>query len=93
MRPIDKQIVLCVFGTLLEWYDFSLFAALTPIIAGIFFPLSNHFAAMMSTFVVFASGFIMRPIGAAFFGHLGDKIGRESTRIDWIFYKKIIVRI
>src|SRR3990167_990695 len=79
MRSITKQIALCTFGTLFEWYDFSLFAALAPIISEIFFPHSSHFAAMMSTFVVFASGFIMRPIGAIFFGHLGDKIGRKST--------------
>jgi MFS transporter, MHS family, proline/betaine transporter len=79
MRSLTKQIALCTFGMLFEWYDFSLFAALTPIISEIFFPHSSHFAAMMSTFVVFASGFIMRPIGAIFFGHLGDKIGRKST--------------
>lgn len=79
MRSLTKQIALCTFGTLFEWYDFSLFAALAPIISEIFFPHSSHFVAMMSTFVVFASGFIMRPIGAVFFGHLGDKIGRKST--------------
>ena len=89
MRPLIKQIVLCTFGTLLEWYDFSLFAALAPIIAEIFFPHSNHFSAMMSTFVVFASGFIMRPIGAIFFGHLGDKIGRKSTLLITIFIMTI----
>lgn len=79
MRLITKQILLCTLGTLLEWYDFSLFAALSPVISEIFFPHSNHFAAMMSIFVIFASGFIMRPLGAIFFGHLGDKVGRKST--------------
>lgn len=79
MRSLTKQIALCTFGTLFEWYDFSLFAASAPIISEIFFPHSSHFAAMMSTFVVFASGFIMRPIGTVFFGHLGDRIGRKST--------------
>lgn len=79
MKLLTKQVALCAFGTLLEWYDFSLFAALTPIISEIFFPHNSHLTAMMMTFVVFASGFIMRPIGALFFGHLGDKIGRKST--------------
>ena len=79
MRFLTKQVCLCTIGTMLEWYDFSLFASLAPIISEIFFPRSNQFAAMMLIFVVFASGFIMRPIGAIFFGHLGDKIGRKST--------------
>lgn len=85
MKSITKQIALCTFGTLFEWYDFSLFATLAPVISGIFFPHSSHFAAMMSIFVVFASGFIMRPVGAIFFGHLGDKVGRKSTLLITIF--------
>ncbi len=89
MKPIIKQIILCTFGTLLEWYDFSLFAALAPLIAEIFFPQSNHYAGMMSAFVVFASGFMMRPIGAAFFGHLGDKMGRKSTLLITVFIMTI----
>lgn len=79
MKSVTKQITLCVLGTLLEWYDFSLFAALGPIIAETFFPSRNNFAAMILTMLIFASGFIMRPIGAIIFGHLGDKIGRKST--------------
>ena len=89
MKSITKQIALCTFGTLFEWYDFSLFAALAPIISEIFFPYSSHFTAMISTFVVFASGFIMRPIGAIFFGHLGDKIGRKSTLLITVFIMTI----
>src|SRR3990167_3081381 len=89
MKSITKQIILCTFGTLFEWYDFSLFAALAPIISEIFFPHSSHFAAMMSIFVVFASGFIMRPIGAIFFGHLGDRIGRKSTLLITVFIMTI----
>jgi len=79
MRHIAKQVALCTFGTILEWYDFSLFAALTAIMSVIFFPHTDKYAAMMSTFAVFASGFIMRPIGGIFFGQLGDRIGRKST--------------
>lgn len=89
MRAITKQIALCTFGTLFEWYDFSLFAALAPIFSEIFFPNSSHFAGMMSTFIVFASGFIMRPVGAIFFGQLGDRIGRKSTLLITIFLMSI----
>lgn len=79
MNTNTRQILLCVFGTVLEWYDFSLFAALTPIIAEIFFSSAVPFTALLLTFATFSSGFLMRPIGAIFFGHLGDRIGRKST--------------
>jgi len=79
MSSPTKQIAFCTIGTMLEWYDFSLFSSLAAILSQIFFPRANHFAAMMSVFAVFASGFIMRPIGAIFFGHLADKLGRKST--------------
>ncbi|MBX9705361.1 MAG: MFS transporter, partial [Gammaproteobacteria bacterium] len=49
------------------------------------FPSSNHFAAIMSTLAVFASGFITRPIGALIFGHLGDTLGRKYTLLATIF--------
>jgi MHS family proline/betaine transporter-like MFS transporter len=76
---MKKQILFCVIGTILEWYDFSLFASLAAIISSLFFPHKSQLAAMIWTFSIFASGFIMRPIGAIFFGHLGDKIGRKSS--------------
>jgi MHS family proline/betaine transporter-like MFS transporter len=61
---LRKQVFYCVSGTILEWYDFSLFASLTPLIAAIFFPKIESHIAILWTFAVFASGFIMRPIGA-----------------------------
>ncbi len=85
MISLKKQVLLCTFGTMLEWYDFSLFASLTVIISSIFFPKTDTSHAIMYTFMVFASGFLMRPIGAIFFGHLGDKIGRKSTLLLTIF--------
>lgn len=68
-------------GTILEWYDFSLFAFLTPIIAAKFFPQGDSFAGLMMTYTVFAIGFLVRPIGAAMFGHWGDRFGRKRTLI------------
>lgn len=79
MRVEIKQVVLCTLGTMFEWYDFSLFASLTPLLSEIFFPNSNPVASLMSTLMIFAGGFIMRPVGAIFFGHFGDRIGRKST--------------
>jgi MHS family proline/betaine transporter-like MFS transporter len=85
MNTLKKQIALCTLGSLFEWYEFTVFASLTPIISILFFPHSSHFAAMMSTFAVLASGYIMRPLGALFFGHLGDTLGRKTTLLITIF--------
>jgi MHS family proline/betaine transporter-like MFS transporter len=85
MASLKKQITLCTLGTIFEWYDFSLFACLTPILSQIFFQNSNHVAALMATFAIFASGYVMRPLGAIFFGHLGDKLGRKYTLLITIF--------
>ncbi|MGC9119005.1 MAG: MFS transporter [Thermoproteus sp.] len=66
-------------GTLIEWYDFFAYASLSPIIASLFFPKGNPAAAIIGTWLIFATGFVVRPIGALVFGHLGDRIGRKST--------------
>jgi MHS family proline/betaine transporter-like MFS transporter len=68
-------------GTIFEWYDFSLFAFLTPLLATIFFPHQNKFTSLMFTYAIFAIGFFVRPIGAILFGHLGDRIGRKKTLV------------
>lgn len=85
MISVKKQVALCTLGTVFEWYEFTVFASLTPFLSVLFFPSSNHFAAIMSTLAVFASGFITRPIGALIFGHLGDTIGRKYTLLATIF--------
>lgn len=66
-------------GNILEWYDFGLFLYLAPILSQHFFrfSVSNH--SLLITFMVFAAGFIMRPVGAILFGHSGDRIGRAQT--------------
>ncbi|EKD72215.1 MAG: Proline permease [uncultured bacterium] len=86
MGSTKKQVALCTLGTIFEWYEFTVFASLTPIISQLFFPRSNHLEAMMSTFAIFASGYIMRPLGAFFFGHVGDTLGRKYTLLITIFF-------
>ncbi|HEX4045608.1 MAG TPA: MFS transporter, partial [Gammaproteobacteria bacterium] len=66
-------------GTILEWYDFALFAYLTPLLAALFFPSDHPYTAMMLTYAIFAVGYFVRPLGAVLFGHLGDRIGRKKT--------------
>jgi len=85
MSSIKKQVTLCTIGTVLEWYDFCLFSCLAPILSQIFFRQNNHFTALMYTFAIFASGYLMRPLGAVFFGYLGDKLARKSTLLLTIF--------
>ena len=66
-------------GTIVEWYDFYLYATLTPFLSPLFFPGDNPTAVQLSGFAVYAAGFLVRPFGAVVFGALGDIIGRKYT--------------
>src|SRR6516225_4529622 len=66
-------------GTLIEWYDFYLYGVLAVFFAKYFFPPGNDNLALLASLAVFWFGFILRPFGALFFGHLGDLIGRKFT--------------
>lgn len=66
-----------LIGSSLEWYDFALYGCFANLIAQHFFPPSDHQAALLGTFAVFAIGFLARPLGAIVFGHLGDRQGRR----------------
>jgi MFS family permease len=64
-------------GTVIEWYDFYIFGSLATVLAGHFFPKENPTAAFLSTLATFATGFVVRPFGAVFFGRIGDLVGRK----------------
>ncbi len=66
-------------GTLIEWYDFYIFGSMATIIADHFFPKGNETVALLSTLATFATGFVVRPFGAIFFGRMGDLLGRKHT--------------
>src|SRR5437879_13395343 len=66
-------------GTVFEWYDFYLYATLAPFFASLFFPAGNATAALLSAFVTYAAGFLVRPFGALVFGRIGDIVGRKYT--------------
>lgn len=68
-------------GTIFEAYDFILFGSLAPLISRQFFAGVNETAAFIFTLLIFASGFVVRPIGALIFGRMGDKTGRKKTFI------------
>lgn len=67
------------FGTFLEWYDFLTFAALAVWFAPLFFPPDNPTAALLASLATFGAGMVVRPLGAALFGSLGDRIGRRKV--------------
>src|SRR5208282_5525974 len=65
-------------GNLLEWYDFGLYGLLAPVLAPLFFPSIDPVAALIGAYGGFALGFMMRPLGGAVLGNLGDRIGRGT---------------
>lgn len=68
-------------GTVVEWFDFAVYGFMAPIIAQTFFRSEDPVVALLQTFAVFAVAFALRPLGGAFFGVLGDKIGRKRVLI------------
>lgn len=81
MESQRMTIAAGLFGNALEWYDFILYANFAPIIATLFFPTKNAMTSLVITFVVFASGFWVRPFGAILFGYIGDHLGRRAALI------------
>ena len=74
-----KVAVAACFGTFLEWYDFLTFATLAVVFAPLFFPSSNPMTGLLASLATFGVGMVVRPIGAAFFGSMGDRIGRKPV--------------
>ncbi len=77
MQQITKVIFSSLICNTLLWYDHMLFGHLINIIGGVFFPSDDQLTSVLKAFGVFAVGFLMRPVGAAIFGHIGDKHGRR----------------
>ena len=75
-----KKIALATcFGTFLEWYDFLIFATLAVVFGPLFFPSQDAASGLLASLAIFGIGMVVRPIGAAFFGSLGDRIGRKPV--------------
>ncbi len=74
-----SSILAAITGNVIEWYDFTLYIFLAPAIAHNFFSESDNVNTMLSTFLIFAMGFFIRPFGSIIFGHLGDRLGRSTT--------------
>ena len=69
-------------GTAVEFYDFYIYATAASLVFGpLFFPSSSPAMQLMASYASFAVAFFARPLGAAVFGHYGDRIGRKSTLV------------
>lgn len=66
-------------GNLMEWYDFALYGVLAATLGELFFPHGSRLVALLSVFGVFAAGYVMRLVGGALFGHVGDRLGRRRA--------------
>ncbi|MBV8736210.1 MAG: MHS family MFS transporter [Alphaproteobacteria bacterium] len=81
-RQLRRALIASTVGTTIEWYDFLLYGQVTGLVFGkLFFPKSDPMVGVLQAFAVFFVGFVGRPIGAAIFGHWGDRIGRKATLI------------
>lgn len=78
-RSYPKIATAACFGTFLEWYDFLTFATLAVAFAPLFFPSSDPITGLLASLATFGAGMVVRPLGAAFFGSLGDRIGRRPV--------------
>ena len=72
-----RVIAASTAGTMIEWYDFFIFGSLATIISTQFYPAGSATANFLKTLATFAVGFAVRPLGALFFGRLGDLVGRK----------------
>lgn len=80
-RAVRRGVVAGVVGNILEWYDFALFGFFAQQIGAHFFPADDPTASLIAAFGTFAAGFIMRPVGGALFGWVGDRFGRKQALI------------
>jgi MFS family permease len=79
---LRKAVIASTIGTTIEWYDFFIYGTAAGLVFGkLYFPHENPLTATLAAFGTYFIGFVGRPIGAAIFGHYGDRIGRKATLI------------
>src|SRR5262245_58829601 len=79
---VRRAVVASAVGTAIEWYDFFLYGvAAALVVPGRFFPKEDPYTGTLLAFSTYFVGFASRPIGAAIFGHYGDRIGRKTSLI------------
>jgi MHS family proline/betaine transporter-like MFS transporter len=79
--PPSKVILSCIAGNTLEWFDFAVYGYIAPLMATQFFPSEHYPSSLLLMYSVFALGFFVRPLGAIFFGYIGDIFGRKQALV------------
>jgi len=82
-RPnLVRAVIASTVGTAIEWYDFFLYSTVTGLVfAKEFFPKSEPLVGTLEAFLIYAVGFVARPVGALIFGHYGDRMGRKAALV------------
>ena len=81
-KQVRRAMIAGTVGTSIEWYDFFLYGTAAALVfPHLFFPGASAYAGALASFATYAVGFAARPVGAAIFGHFGDRIGRKATLI------------
>ena len=81
-KQLYRAVIASTIGTTIEWYDFFLYSTVTGLVfAKLYFPKSDPLSARCKRSAFMPSASLARPVGAAIFGHYGDRIGRKSTLI------------
>src|SRR6201984_2901409 len=81
-RQLRRAVIASTIGTTIEWYDFFLYSTVTGLVfAKLYFPQSEPLVGTLQAFTIYAVGFAAPPVGAAIFGHWGDRLGRKSALI------------
>ena len=81
-KQLYRAVIASTIGTTIEWYDFFLYSIVTGLVfAKLYFPNSEPLTGTLQAFGIYAVGFAARPVGAAIFGHYGDRMGRKAALI------------
>ena len=77
-----RAVAAATIGTALEWFDFTLYGAVSAtVLPKLFFPTMDATAALLASLATFGVGLAARPLGAIICGHLGDKLGRRNLML------------
>src|SRR4051812_10410311 len=82
VRAVQKGALAAFVGSTVEWYDFFLYGTAAALVFGdLFFPDADPTVGTLAAFATFGVGFLFRPLGGAFFGHFGDRVGRKAMLV------------
>ena len=93
--PQPRRAAAAAFiGTMIEWYDFYIYATAAALVFGaLFFPSDDKLFSTMAAFGTFAVGFFARPLGGIIFGHIGDRIGRKKSLVITLLMMGVVTAV